>query len=84
MNGGKKCAAEGKEKGRGWLCVLPDNLFLAASLPLSVYSPCVSRLNLAAERRERRAGIKIETSLWSERATSLERTNKTDREQNEE
>lgn len=66
MNGGKNlllCDAEGEKRGR--LYFLPETLFLAASLPLSVYSPCMGRLNLAALRHKRDAETKIELNLWS-------------------
>lgn len=56
-----------KREGGG-LPILPETLFLATSLPLSVYSSSMGRLNLAAERQRRDAETKIETSLWSEHA----------------
>lgn len=73
MNGGKNlllCDAEEGERERGGLCILPENLFLAASLPLSVYSPRMGRLNLAAWRQKRGAETKIETGLWSGHAAA--------------
>lgn len=53
---------EGAERGGGRLCILPESLFLAVSLSLSVYSPCMWKLNLAALMQKHGAETKIETS----------------------
>lgn len=63
----------GRRRGREGFSILPETLFLAASLPLSVYSPCTERLNLASQRQNRHAETKIETSLWSEHAARTAR-----------
>lgn len=57
MNGGKNpllCDAEGTERGGLGLCILPETLFLAASLPLSVYSLCTGEAKFSH----------IETEAW--------------------
>lgn len=75
MNGGKNLLLleeERVERGGGRLCVLPESLFLAASPPLSVYFPCMGKLNIAAQRQNRGADTKIETNLWPGSAETAE------------
>lgn len=57
---------------RGGLYFLPENLFLAPSLPLC-RGPCKGGLNLATGRHKRDTETEIETNLWQRGAAQRAR-----------